>query len=169
MKDQWRIQKVDNQLDYQRCLSVRKKVFIEEQAVPVLREVDELQGENFLLFIEKEAVATGRYVMKGNLAKYERIAVLNEFRGQGIGQALMAAMEADQKKLYPNALASTSAQLSAIPFYEKAGWIALGPTIMDAGIEHRMMIKLPSEELREQMLADPDLPEDFRKVIEKKT
>lgn len=167
MKDQWRIIKVENQEDYRRCLAIRKKVFIEEQGVPVSREVDELHGENFLLFVNDEPVATGRYCMEGNLAKYERVAVVEEFRGRGMGQAIMGHMEADQKKLYPDALASTLAQVPVVEFYKKAGWIAIGPVVMDSGIEHRMMIKLPSEEIKQRMLADPDLSKDLREALEK--
>jgi predicted GNAT family N-acyltransferase len=67
------------------------------------------------------------------------MAVLKEYRGQGIGSALLAALldYAEQKQY---ASVHLHAQVTAIPFYEKHGFMADGEKFMDAGIPHMNMI-----------------------------
>jgi predicted GNAT family N-acyltransferase len=71
------------------------------------------------------------------------MAVLKEYRGQGIGSALLVALldYAGQKQY---AGVHLHAQLTAIPFYEKHGFMVNGEQFMDAGIPHRTMIFNPA-------------------------
>jgi predicted GNAT family N-acyltransferase len=81
-------------------------------------------------------VGAGRVGPDGRIG---RMAVLKECRGQGIGSALLAALlDYAGKKQYAGVY--LHAQLDAIPFYEKHGFIANGESFMDAGILHRNMI-----------------------------
>jgi len=73
--------------------------------------------------------------------KIGRIAVLSDYRGQGIGSSLVercekAAVEQGFTKV------KLAAQLESIPFYEKLGYAFYGDIFLDAGIPHRNMKKL---------------------------
>jgi predicted GNAT family N-acyltransferase len=85
-------------------------------------------------------VGTARLRPYGAGAKVERVAVLPEQRGRGLGRALMEAAEcaAWQRGCARLVL---HAQLPVIPFYERLGWRALGPEFGEAGIPHRRMEK----------------------------
>ncbi|MCH8025822.1 MAG: GNAT family N-acetyltransferase, partial [Chloroflexi bacterium] len=87
------------------------------------------------------AAATGRLMVHappGEHPHIGRVAVLREYRGQGLGRAVMLALhnEAQRRGYAGVALGS---QLHAIPFYERLGYIASGEVYVDAGIEHRWM------------------------------
>jgi predicted GNAT family N-acyltransferase len=66
------------------------------------------------------------------------VAVLAEHRGTGAGRAVMLALHelAVGRGLRDITLA---AQLHAIGFYERLGYVARGDVFLDAGIEHRWM------------------------------
>ena len=123
--------------------SVRRSVFIEEQHVPEELELDELDPlchHVLVTDVDNKPVATGRIDSDGRIG---RMAVLKEYRGQGIGSALLVALldYAGQKQY---AGVHLHAQLTAIPFYEKHGFMANGEKFMDAGIPHRNMIFNPA-------------------------
>lgn len=130
------------------CFRIRRVVFIEEQGVPEADELDDRDPEcvHFLALASpqspvEEAYGTARLLEtdQGG-AKAQRVAVLEEARGQGAGRALMEAMEDEARRRgFPELL--LAAQLSAIPFYEKLGYAAYGDVFDDAGIPHRMMKK----------------------------
>ncbi|MDP6673624.1 MAG: GNAT family N-acetyltransferase [Gammaproteobacteria bacterium] len=128
---------VDAELIY----SLRKTVFIDEQGVPADIEIDEFDPvcQHVLAWRDDVAVGTGRIAPDGRIG---RMAVIAEYRGQGIGRAILAALmqlgrDTSVDRLY------LSAQCQAISFYEQAGFVASGPVYDDAGIDHRHMA-LPS-------------------------
>lgn len=123
------------------CLQIRREVFIDEQRVPEADEVDGLDQacEHFMAFLDGRPVGTARLrITDDGHAKAERVAVLKPHRGQGVGHALMTALEARARALGHRELV-LSAQVEAIPFYLARGYQAHGPEFMDAGIPHRKM------------------------------
>ncbi len=123
------------------CLAVRREVFIEEQAVAEVLEIDGLDPECIQVLItdKEKPVATARLrLTEDSWAKAERVAVLKSHRGQGLGHQLMQQLEqeAQKRKLAGVVL---GAQVQVIPFYESRGYQAEGPEFMDAGIPHRTM------------------------------
>lgn len=131
-------------IEYQKVLEIRRKVFIEEQSVPEVMEIDqyERECEYFLTFLS-EAVSTGRLRVKPPHIKFERIATLKEFRGRGAGRELLTAMQDFAKHNYPSLIPYMHSQLEAVDFYQKLGWIPLGEIFYEASIPHRAMT-LPS-------------------------
>ena len=122
--------------------NVRRIVFIEEQQVPEALELDELDPVCHHVLVtdaDNQPIATGRIDSDGRIG---RMAVLKEYRGQGIGSALLVALldYAGQKQY---ADVHLHAQVTAIPFYEKHGFMADGEKFMDAGIPHMNMIFNP--------------------------
>ena len=120
--------------------TVRRVVFVEEQQVPESLEWDGLDASCYHVLVtnaEHLPVATGRMKPDGQIG---RMAVLQGYRGQGIGSAVLAALlEVARQQRY--AAVFLHAQLSAIAFYERHGFVVNSEQFMDAGIPHKTMIR----------------------------
>lgn len=126
----------------QEAYSIRKHVFIEEQGVPEEMELDEYDPSAWhaLAYLDSECIGTARLVtLPGSVGRIGRMAVLPIHRRQGIGERLLSALLELSKSQGITQL-ELHAQLSAIPFYEKYGFIAQGDIYDEAGIAHRDMI-----------------------------
>ena len=116
---------------------IRRKVFINEQNVPQEEEWDGLDTEclHFLAMLDGQPVGTARLLPDAHIG---RVAVLANARGTGIGVLLMqAAIEAARQAGHIQV--ALSAQVHALAFYERLGFVAHGEEFMDAGIPHREM------------------------------
>ena len=126
----------------QEAYSIRKRVFIDEQGVPEEMELDEHDplAQHVLVYLDSECIGTARLVtLPGSVGRIGRMAVLPIHRRQGIGERLLSALLELSKSQGITQL-ELHAQLSAIPFYEKYGFIAQGDIYDEAGIAHRDMI-----------------------------
>jgi predicted GNAT family N-acyltransferase len=117
---------------------IRRVVFVLEQGVPLEVEVDGKDGDalHFLAWVGARAAATARLRRTSEGHKLERVAVLQEFRGQGVGGALVRHVLS-----LPSAagMIYVHAQHGALGFWERLGFIAEGPTFVEGGIDHRRM------------------------------
>jgi predicted GNAT family N-acyltransferase len=123
----------------QAMATVRQQVFIDEQHVPEALEWDGLDAAAIHVLakdIQDDPIGCGRLLRTGKIG---RMAVLPEWRGKGIGWALLQALlvAARQQGMVEIAL---SAQAHAIPFYQKAGFVVCSDLYDDAGIPHRDMV-----------------------------
>lgn len=128
---------------YQDALTIRKKVFVEEQQVDLSIEIDDLEDQTFHVtgYLNEKAVATARlYPVTATEFKVQRVAVSNTYRGQQLGQQLMKEIERFAKENQKDTLI-LGAQDQAIGFYEKLGYHTYGEGFLDAGIPHHMMKK----------------------------
>jgi len=118
---------------------IRRAVFINEQKVPEELEWDEydLSSTHFLVTINDNPVAVARLKPDGQIG---RMAVLREYRHQGIGRKLLqyVLQNAARQKLQQLYL---HAQVDAVAFYEKQGFTAYGDVFYEAEIAHRAMSK----------------------------
>jgi predicted GNAT family N-acyltransferase len=125
------------------AVAIRRRVFIEEQGVPEADELDAHDTER-THFLARDAAgrAIGCACLRpyGARHKVERVAVLSELRGSGLGAELMGAVEGHARELGARDLV-LHAQASAMAFYEKLGWSSEGPRFFEAGIEHQKMGK----------------------------
>ncbi len=132
---------VTNQEEFTHCAAIRIEVFVDEQHVPAEEELDDLDAVSVhvLARVDGEPVGTGRLIpVDDGHGKIGRMAVRSAFRGRGVGAAIMerlmdAARERGMQSL------SLSAQLHALGFYERFGFVAHGDVFHEAGIEHREM------------------------------
>ncbi len=125
-------------------LDLRGTVFIQEQGVPEQRERDGLDVDCWHVLARDEA---GQPIGCGRLTpqhKIGRMAVLPEWRGRGVGVALLRELVARARAQgWPEV--ALDAQVSAIGFYEREGFIAYGDEFEDAGLAHRAMhLALPA-------------------------
>ncbi|MGM0215654.1 GNAT family N-acetyltransferase [Enterococcus sp. AZ109] len=129
---------------YLDAVKIRNQVFIKEQGVPLAREIDknEAYSVHFVLYLdEHKAAATVRLLpLNSQELKLQRMAVLEEYRGQHLGEAVIKEAErfAKQQGFQEVRL---DAQLTAQPFYENQGYTAYGEVFEDAQIEHIHMKK----------------------------
>ncbi len=121
-------------------LEVRRLVFIVGQDVPEHEERDGKDDEAIHLIARQDgkAVGTARILLSEGYGKIGRVAVLDETRGQGLGNEIMKAA-LDELRHEGVGQAKLAAQTHALGFYEALGFVADGPEFMDAGIPHRNM------------------------------
>lgn len=121
---------------------IRRRVFIEEQDVPESLEWDELDGNAIHVLAcdgKGRPIGCGRLLPEGRIG---RMAVLPEWRSKGVGRAILQTL-LEIACEHSIAEVRLSAQVTAIPFYEKAGFKLYSEVYMDAGIPHRdMYLKL---------------------------
>lgn len=125
------------------AFTVRKKVFVEEQGVPLSMEIDEFDqsASHFIVYDGPKAIAAGRIRnIASDIGKVERVCVLKEYRGKHLGVLIMNTLEEHAKKAGIQKIL-LNAQSHAIPFYEKLGYFVASPEFMDADIPHRAMEK----------------------------
>lgn len=139
--DGWavRVRDADFTADFADIRHVRSTVFIDEQRVPHELEFDDRDGfcRHVLAFDGDTAVGTGRLDI-GYGGKVGRVAVVATHRRGGVGRAIMQRLHAiaraeRQVRLWCHA------QLTAVPFYEGLGYRSVGPTFVEAGIDHVRM------------------------------
>ena len=126
--------------EFELALAVRITVFVDEQHVPAEEEHDELDAVavHFGAFHEGALIGTGRVVAMGTTAKIGRVAVLPAYRIQKVGSRLVHAMLRWARNCGLKE-AILGAQLQAIGFYERLGFVPEGGVFDDAGIPHRLM------------------------------
>ena len=154
------VKQVESAEEYQMCLEIRRKVFIEGQNVPEREEVDEFEKESihFLAFYDDLPAATGRIRIKKSFVKFERVGTLENFRGKGIASELMKEMQKVALKRFPTYLLAMHAQVEVVSFYLKLGWVQVGALFEESGIEHQVMILLPEKIKQLKCLSDPSIP-----------
>ncbi|MGF2615392.1 GNAT family N-acetyltransferase [Rossellomorea vietnamensis] len=129
--------------ELQDAMEVRKEVFVHEQNVPLEEEIDEFENtsDHFVLYDENEPVGAGRFRLKDEQGKVERICVLAKTRGKGAGKVIMDFIEEHARSKDVPALI-LNAQTHAIPFYEGLGYSVTSDEFLDAGIPHKSMKKI---------------------------
>ena len=115
---------------------VREAVFIREQGISAELEWDGLDEDSqHLLALSNtgQAIGCGRILPNAHIG---RIAVMPEWRGKKVGTALLEGLMAyASSRGYPEV--DLDAQVQALPFYERFGFVAEGDVFMDASIPHR--------------------------------
>ena len=125
--------------DKKYCLFIRKEVFVREQRIPEKIEFDDkdLYSTYFIAKYKNQPVGTARYRSTKRGLKLERFAVLKDYRGLGVGKALLSyAINAlgREKKIYLNA------QEQVVGFYGKLGFKKIGVRFFEADVPHFKMI-----------------------------
>lgn len=138
MHDRFQIRRAHWPEDSALLRQVRESVFVMEQHVPAELEWDGIDAEcvhALAVSQDGKAIGTGRLLRDGHIG---RVAVLREWRGQGVGKRLMEFLMAEARsRHYPRLLLNS--QVSAVPFYERIGFVTRGDEFDEAGIPHLEM------------------------------
>jgi predicted GNAT family N-acyltransferase len=120
--------------------ALREQVFIIEQSVPEYIEWDEYdESAIHLLALDdaQQAIGCARILLERG--RVGRMGVLKQWRGQGVGYALLMEAIAICKAHGLKQL-QLSSQTHAIQFYEKAGFVVSSDAYIDANIWHKDMV-----------------------------
>jgi predicted GNAT family N-acyltransferase len=163
------IRRVRTESDLSDALAVRRAVFVDEQGVPPDLEVDAYDdldaATHVVAFDDGRAIGAARLrpyhggdaadesgdtaeesddtVDEGKSparAKVERVAVLADRRGEGIGARLMDAIETAAREQGVETLV-LHAQTPVEGFYTKRGYETVGEEFEEAGIPHVEMVR----------------------------
>ena len=117
--------------------ALREEVFIREQFVPADMEWNEFDApsRHVVASVDGIPIGTGRLLPDGHIG---RMAVLREWRGQGAGSALLTGLMNIARTLGMRRVL-LNAQVQAVPFYLRHGFLVEGEEFLDAGIAHRRM------------------------------
>lgn len=118
--------------------SVRYDVFCVEQNVPEALEWDGIDGDCRHALAEDaagRAIGCARLLPDGHIG---RMAVRREWRGEGVGSALLVHLIA-RARARGDAKVMLNAQTQAEPFYARHGFATVGAPFDEAGIPHIVM------------------------------
>jgi len=122
---------------------VRRTVFIDEQGVDESVELDgkDADARHVVAFEDGTAVGTARLrFVDDDTAKAERVAVRPASRENGIGTALMNAVE-DIARARGRTVVRLHAQTRVRDFYDRLGYEVVSGEFEEAGIPHVAMAK----------------------------
>ena len=144
----------EGEADLEQVRAVRREVFVVEQNVPEELEYDEYDATSVHVLAvgaDGAALGTGRLIFGEEALKLTwgvegrvllgRLAVLAAARGTGLGVELVRAIEAAGRER-GGVEVELHAQVRALGFYERLGYVAEGPVFDDAGIPHRTMTRV---------------------------
>lgn len=117
---------------------VRRQVFIEEQGIDPAEEWDEHDTDaTFAIAVDanNHVIGTARLLSQGKIG---RLAVLREYRRQGVATALLRHL-LDLAKQRGYERIALSAQQSVMEFYLKQGFEPVGPPHVEVGLPHQNM------------------------------
>lgn len=120
---------------------VRSTVFVQEQGVPEALEWDDSDAAGtHVLAVSDDGtpVGTGRLLPNGSIG---RMAVLSEWRGRGIGDAMMSCLLHEARR-QGHKRVKLSAQQQAVGFYLRHQFTTRGGPYMEAGIPHVAMVRI---------------------------
>ncbi|MCV6638722.1 GNAT family N-acetyltransferase [Candidatus Albibeggiatoa sp. nov. NOAA] len=114
---------------------IRETVFIQEQKIPPELEWDEFDphATHIIARVKEQAVGTARLLDNGSIG---RVAVLKPFRKKGVGRKMMHYLM-DLAKQHNCSNVQIHAQVVALAFYQKLGFITVGDIFDEAGIPHQ--------------------------------
>lgn len=132
------VRKADWHTDMKNIMRVREAVFINEQNVPAEQEWDDIDAvaTHFLAIDGSYAIGTARLIKENeHCARIGRVAVLKDWRGLHIGDAIIKAVIDEAIKEGFTQLILT-AQTHAIEFYKRFCFKVISDEFLEAGIPH---------------------------------
>ncbi len=123
------------------CLELRRAVFVDEQGFDGDQEFD-AHDESALHLLVRDGdrpIAAARLIDQGDTGRIGRICVAREHRGQGLG-AVLVRFGIDHYAAQPGVSSVVlGAQVTAMPFYAKLGFVPDGEVYDDEGVPHQEM------------------------------
>ncbi|WP_266181707.1 GNAT family N-acetyltransferase [Dyella humicola] len=117
---------------------IRREVFVGEHHLPEALEADELDAVSVHLLArdgQGEAIGCARLTPQGKIG---RVAVRQPWRNQGVGAALLREL-ITRARTQGQVQVELDAQIAALAFYEREGFVAFGERFEDGGLVHQAM------------------------------
>ena len=133
---------VENEQELNGAYEVRRQVFVEEQGISEeLVFIGEKGGNemNMVVIYGEMVIGTARVqLMANDIAKIERMAVIELFRHKGIGKGIISFLN-EQLKCRHVKYVFLHAQHTVINFYKSCGFSESGLPFYEAGVKHIKM------------------------------
>lgn len=130
--------KSNEHVTYEEALAIRKAVFIDQQGIASDIELD---GQDHLYYHvvgyeDNTPLCTARVKIEQGTLTVQRVAVMPNFQGQGIGRQLMNEIKRFSKEKHVTEI-TLSAQHTAVAFYQSLNYDLIeGSEHIDADILH---------------------------------
>lgn len=129
----------------EQAFAIRRDVFVKEQGVPLEAELDAFdtigEGTTHVLVLDGDtAIGTGRFRLKGDVGKVERVCVQQQARGTGAGIVIMETIEQLARDKGFTKL-KLHGQTHAERFYHKLGYMTTSEPFLEENIPHVEMTK----------------------------
>ena len=133
---------VETEEDMEAAVSIRFRVFVDEQSVPAEIELDEYDAvaTHAIAVEDGQAIGTGRMYFEDGEAHIGRMAVDLPHRRRGVGGLVLRFLEQEAQAQGASEIV-LHAQDYVKAFYAAHGYIEHGDTFMEAGILHVEMRK----------------------------
>jgi len=134
----FRVEPADFSVDFDDLRALREAVFMVEQNIPegtAFDAIDSLCHHVIARDNQHQAIGCGRLAPDGNIS---HMAVLENWRGNGVGKALLLTLVDKARKL-ELIEATLMAHTNVIGFYEKLGFVEEGGVFLQANIPHQCM------------------------------
>lgn len=124
------------------CFEIRSRVFVEEQRIPESDVFDaaDARSRHYVARRAGEAVGAARLRLSDEVAEPERVAVLAEHRGSGVGRALVQTLEREATA-HGVRTAILHAPESAIAFFERLDYRREGEWLSECEIPQHLLRK----------------------------
>ena len=137
MRPEIELRLADWEQDHDQLIGIRSQVFVAEQQVPIEEEIDGLDADciHVAAILDNQWVGTARMLPTYYIG---RMCVLKAYRKQGIGGRMLNYL-IDHARQHRVTRLQLNAQVTALSFYQKYGFVADSDIFLDAGIEHKHM------------------------------
>jgi len=127
--------------EFDTVFKLRAEILQKELQIPEEADIDGFDhiANHFLVYVDAKPVGTARWRMTlGRKIKLERFAVLPEFRAQGVGRLMLNHILGQVSDLGMEVF--LEAHSDVVPFYERNGFVADGPSYNVSDIPHQRMV-----------------------------
>ena len=123
---------------------IRMTVFVIERSIALEDEFDTLDTDEAVysvLYDNSLPVATGRFIKESKLVcRFTRIATIKEYRGQQCGAKIIYSLE-EKAKRDGFQQAIIHSELTAVPFYQKQGYVIISNIYEEDGVPCQTLSK----------------------------
>ncbi|AKD03722.1 GNAT family N-acetyltransferase [Pontibacter korlensis] len=136
------VKQADNERDLKEAFAIRETVFVQEQQVPRDAEYDEHEptAKHYLATFEGTPCGAARWRKTDAGVKLERFAVLPQFRNKNVGGEVLKLVLQDVQAAQPDQKIYLHAQLPAVNFYKRHGFVPEGDMFSECDIQHYKMV-----------------------------
>jgi len=121
-------------------VKIRTSVFIDEQGFKDEFDETDKTCTHIVLYNNEKPIATCRYFKEGESYHIGRVAIIKEYREQGLGNKIMQIAETEIQNEGGQKI-EVSAQVRVSGFYKKLDYNKIGDIYFDEYCKHIRMIK----------------------------
>ena len=134
--------RAEQEQELKKAFWIREQVFVEEQQVPRNAENDAFESiaNHYLATYEGVPCGAARWRTTDDGVKLERFAVLADYRNKQVGAEVLKAVLNDVKTEQAGKKIYLNAQLPAVNFYKRNGFVTEGDMFTECDIKHYKMV-----------------------------